>query len=211
LADREFIASSVGDERLIQGMIQFIAYQSLLPGECDATAGNQHGVTYYLPPLAMSRFAPNIPETRAIQQTLARGGAKTSLATDLQFTYAVTAAISVPAMASLEVAGWSLGRFRTQEHQQPARRAATEALQVSCAYHREKFRPVLHRLMAAAGVKAIAYAPLVAPFPVERELAFHFTKVRAQTRLMIENYRNRGSAEGIATPALDSLSQSLRF
>ncbi len=194
---------------MIQGMIQFIAYQSPLPGERDATARNQHGVTYYLPPLAMSRFAPRTPETRAIQQTLARGGAKTSLATDLQFTYAVTAAISVPAMASLEIAGWSLRRFRSQEHQQPARRAATEALQISCAYHHEKFRPVRYGLIAAAGVKAIAYAALVAQFPVERELEFHFTKVRAQTRLMIENYRRRGSAEGIATSALDTLSQAL--
>lgn len=211
LKDRDIIASYVEPSQIIQGVIQFMAYQSPLPDEADPQRLQEKGVSYFIPPpIAMTRLAPDTRATQDIVQLLKRAGVRVSLSENLQFSYAFTAAISIPVMACLETIGWSFKRFREAASQHRARHVVAEAVRVVCAYHNRPYYPWLHGALIAVVVKVMAYAEPFAPFALQRQIKFHFSKVGAQTRLMLQSYQAQGAVFAADTGQLAALANDIK-
>jgi len=116
------------------------------------------------------------------------------------------AAANIPLAAQVESAGWSLQGARSDLG--AASLAASEAAGIVAAVHGAKPSPAIAR--SAAGMRAALSAlSLLAPFDLERYLRHHFTKVAAQTRLMLDDLIDEGAARGLPVTRLRRLRADL--
>ncbi len=204
-ADLERVASA---ERIAQGAIAFVAWASPLEGSRDPRelGASPPGVAYFLPPLERIVIS-GASERRALDvvAALRDGGLRADLVGDAEAELAFATAVLMPTIAALELAGWSFAAFRAGDHAERAARGAAEAIAVAS---RETGRapPLATPLLSGPLLSLGAWvAPAVAPFDVETYLRVHFTKVGAQTRLLLGSYVDRAIGAGLGHAALDDL------
>ncbi len=203
---QRFVESAYDPAKVVYGVITLIAYQSPLPGEDLAT-----GVAYLLPPMAPIVFSGQPERAAPVAHALARGGCPAKIDPDAPLMAAFGSAVMIPAIAGLEVAGWSLERFRRTPALEISTAAAKEALSVMGLYHFAKVpwgvrtlrRPELLGL-------GLSVAPALLPFDLEVYLQYHFTKVGDQTRQLVDDWISLGEAQGNPTRALRVLRRLLR-
>jgi 2-dehydropantoate 2-reductase len=205
LGDRALLLRHVPEARLVQGLIGFLSYQSPLPGDREPPPG----IAYALLPPAAGHFAGSPARVSPILAALARGGFRARAVGDLPADSAVRSAASVPVVAALELADWSLSRLRRSAVLGLGLRAAREAQAVVADAFGRRLSPLARLLHPLPVGLALPVAARLAPFDLEAFLRFHFTKVGPQTRLMLGTWCARGLAAGISTPALDELRERL--
>lgn len=191
--------------KVVFGLITLIAYQAPLPGE-----ELPEGVAYFLPPMAPTPFSGRAERASRVAKALARGGCPAKVDPNTPRTAAYGAAVMNPAIAALEVAGWSLARFRRTPALEIATAAAKEALQVVGLYHWSKV-PFSVRTLRRPELlgPGLALAPALMPFDLEVYLEYHFTKVGDQTRQILSDYIALGEGQGNPTRALRVLRRLL--
>ena len=127
--------------------------------------------------------------------------------------YAVYAALDVvllPWVASLELHGWRLAGLARSEAFALGRAASRQALQALHAARHTRIQP--HRWLNQPWLARLlmATAPAVMPLPLEDYLRFHFSKVGAQTRQMLDSYIQMGVQTGQPVDQLQQLLQRLQ-
>lgn len=196
LRDLERVAQVYDPAKIIAGSIMFIAYQTPLPGE-----NLREGIAYLLAPMPPSPFSPLLlsppsfepadTDLRCAQvvEALERGGFSARVDANTPQLLAFAGALLNPVVAGLEVAGWSLRRFRKSPTLEIATSAAREAQRVAARYHGAPIPPALSlaRRPEILGT-ALRLAPRVMPFDLEVYLKYHFSKVGAQTRQIVDEY-----------------------
>jgi 2-dehydropantoate 2-reductase len=118
------------------------------------------------------------------------------------------AAVLLPAIASLEVAGWSLRRMAEAEHSARAAGAIAEAVAASKPAGSTGPNPASLIAPWSIGLGA-RLAPIAMPFDIETYLRVHFTKVGPQTRLILDDLRARAARRGLGHQRLDELASRL--
>lgn len=195
LEDLERVAQVYDPAKIIAGMITFIAYQSPLPGEDLGP-----GIAYFLPPMMPNPFSPlhlsqgSLPtdadrRCEQVVEALNQGEYPAVVTPDTPQLAAFGGAMLNPAMAGLEVAGWSLKRFRKSPALEIATAAGKEAQRVAARYHATEIPKMLSiaRRPEILGT-ALGLAPFLMPFDLEVYLKYHFSKVGDQTRQCIDDY-----------------------
>lgn len=193
LEDLELLAQTYDPAKIVAGAITFIAYQTPLAGEKLA-----EGVAYLLPPIGPTPFAPlqltdgpSDPDLRCAEVVAAlnRGGCAAQVDPNAPELLAFAGAILNPIVAGLEIAGWSLKRLRKSPTLEIATAAAKEAQRVAARYHGAEI-PVALNLVRRPEIlgTALRIAPHLMPFDLEVYLKYHFSKVGAQTRQIIDRY-----------------------
>jgi 2-dehydropantoate 2-reductase len=184
-------------ERLTAGGIGMASWQTPLPGESSP----EPGVGYYLTSFAPSLFTgPAAPDVVA---RLRRGGCPARRHPDARRAVALSSSLLLPQIVALETAGWSLAARNAVGAL--AARACREALALTA---RELgIRAPLSRPFLRGPVFRFVFwlARRLAPFDLERYLAYHFTKVRAQTRLLLERWIALAADRALPAPALGEL------
>lgn len=191
----------VGRERLVDGLIPFIAYQTPLPGVA-AEAGRSPGIAYWLPPfLPTSLSSPRAAQAAA---ALRAGGMRARVVKDAEVQRGLGSALLMSVIATLEVSGWSL-----QECRRRLDGAADEATRAMARRHGVSRGPLA--LVTAPRLLALGLwlAERVAPLPLEPYLRYHFTKVAAQTRVMMRGFLETAAATGVDAPHLRALAAAL--
>lgn len=179
LEDRALLLEHVAADRLVTGLITFIAWQAPLPGE---DAPDPPGIMYWLPPLVSVPFSGPAHRVLPLTEVLRRGGMRARTQDDLPAQMAVSAAAMSPAMAALETAGWSLAAFRRGDAAALGAAAGRQSMLTAAAYHNRP-PPAAARLLWPLTLRLIALVgPRVVPFDLETYLRYHFTKVGDQTR-----------------------------
>lgn len=206
LLDRRWILQWIKEEQLVQGLISFLSYQTPLPGEEAPPAGD---VAYLLFPKMYSFFSGAEERVISVVESLNRGGMPAKVRQDLPWVSAERSAIAIPLVAGLEIEGWSVSQFRRSSSNQLACRAARQALAVAARFHRHR-KPLkaqlVRPLMSATFLSA---AKMYSAFDLEAYLAFHFSKVGKQTRLMLQNYIELGEDEDLSVNGLRYLKSKL--
>lgn len=206
LDDRAFLATMIPDDRIVQGMISMVSYQSPLPGEERAA-----GVAYWFPPLSPSPFSgPNAERAKAVVEALKAGKCPAKVHANASLEAARGSAILMPHLAALELEGWSLKGLRKGERIAGATGSSKEALAVVAAYTETPIPGLMSCLVRPCLMRfVLGIAPSAVPFPLEVYLKYHFTKVGDQTRFMIETYIETGKKHGLESPNLTALLASL--
>ena len=205
LEDRALLLARLPAERLVSGMITFIAWAAPLPGEQLSPPG----IMVWVPPLSPSPFSGDPARVEAIVNRLRSGGLAAREVADVAANTAIGSGVLLPFIASLETAGWTFAGFRAGGASAMAVAAIREAVAVSAAYHAVK-PPFGLRLLAPWMLRlASRLVPRVAPFDVETYLRYHFTKVGDQTRAGLETWISEGARRGLSVEALRRLRAAL--
>ena len=205
--DRAVLENHWPAEQVVLAAPQFFAFPGppADPGHPDA--GHQDAVTSYwtLPGAAAWQVSGTGERASAVAGALRQGGL-TVQTTQAHGAAEMLAAANIPLAAQVESAGWSLRAARRDFG--AASLAASEAAGIVAAVHGAKPPPAIAR--SAAGMRATLSAlSLLAPFDLERYLRQHFTKVAAQTRLMLDDLIGEGAARGLPVTRLRRLRASL--
>ncbi|GAA2650310.1 hypothetical protein GCM10010412_016000 [Nonomuraea recticatena] len=194
--DLDTLAGVWPRESIVQVTPTLLAYQAPLEAEVPG-----QGVAYWVPPgSAMGAAGARAPQ---VIDALRRGGARVRRVRKAG-SGEVAAARMVPYIAAIESAGWSLRAVRRRLGGAAA--ASREAVAVTAAQHGG--RPPLSVPAWAVGL-ALRALPLLTPFDLQRYLEAHFTKVGAQTRLMLDGWIADGAARALPVTHLAALRGSL--
>lgn len=195
-----------GERNIVQGMIQFSAWQSPLPHE----PAERVGITYLVPPGPAALFDDEHSESRTIANTLTQGGLPAGTRSNLPAHAARMSALMIPLVAGLELAGWKLQRYATHEVLDLAIDAAREAIAAECARF-STTTPLAFRLLLNRSLSwlLLQLMPWVPGFNAEEFLAWHFRKVDRQTRQMLDTYRRHAESHQLPHAALDRLVATL--
>jgi hypothetical protein len=198
---RRLLALGVSEARLVRGLVSLISYQTPL----TATDRLQEpGYAYWLPPLVPFAFdGPEVP-VREVVRLFRRAGlsAKRRPGLDLDTTFFT--AVLLSAVSALESKVWSLARLA--EDPSLLVEAAGQALAIT-ALQLNRPVPMAFSLISRAGLVrlGIRIAPRLVPFDVEAYARVHFTKVGAQSTLLLGELVTQGRARGLAVDALEKL------
>jgi 2-dehydropantoate 2-reductase len=210
LDDRRLLLRHLPEARLVQGLIGFLAFQSPLPAAPLPVVGEAPpGIAYTLLPPFASHFSGATARVKPILRVLSAGDFRARAVRDVPATSAVRSAASVPVVAALELADWSLARLRRGPELALGLRAAREAQGVVGAHFGRSPSPLTHLLRRPPVSLALRMAARAAPIDLESFLHFHFTKVGPQTRLMLDTWCARADAGGLPSAALRELRQAL--
>jgi ketopantoate reductase len=206
-------AAGAQAEALVYGAIALVSYAAPLPGE---TRFPVPGTAYWLPPLARSLFSgprdlqgPARDRNRArvseVVAALRRGRLPAMRHPDVERALALPSAIGMTYLTALERAGWSTRTLRASDLQA----LCTRALRESVAIVRAGGNPLPHGASIVARPRLLALllwlGARLAPLPLDRYLQQHFTKVGAQTRLIVARMLAQAEAAGTPAPALAQL------
>ncbi|HEY4221501.1 MAG TPA: 2-dehydropantoate 2-reductase N-terminal domain-containing protein [Myxococcota bacterium] len=189
-----------GRARLVDGLIPFISYQTPLPGV--PAEADRDGIAYWLPPLTPTALSG--PGAAEAASALVAGGMTARAVKDVESGRAVGSALLMGVIATLEVSGWDLKRAR-------ARLDGAVGQAVDAMARANHVRGTLVKLVAQPAIARMVLwlAPVVVPLPLERYLAYHFTKVGAQTRAMLKSYLDAADKAGLAAPELREITRQI--
>jgi 2-dehydropantoate 2-reductase len=203
LDDRALVLEHIAKERLVQGLIGFLSFQSPLPQAPLLPEGIAYSL---LPGMASSFDGARASEIAAL---LKRGGFSARQTDDLIGSSAERSATTVPLIAGLEAANWSIAAFVGGAWLSRSIDASKEALAVVAAHLGRRPAAVRHILAPLPVRVALTLARPLTPFDLEAYLSFHFTKVGAQTRLMLETYARLAEKSALSSAALNELRSAL--
>jgi 2-dehydropantoate 2-reductase len=190
--------SRVPVERRVVGGIPFMAWQTPLPEETG-----ERGIGFWVPPLAQVPLSGPHALVEPARSLLAAGGLAALEVSDTAKLEAPMTALLICLVAALENAGWAFEDFRGK-WPETAARAAREAMRIDGA---AQPWPLAAR---AGGLRFVLWlGARVLPFNLERYLRFHFTKVGAQTRSLLERWLRDGRARSLPVEAIAELAEGL--
>jgi len=203
LDDRGLVLEHIPEDRLVHGLIGFLSFQSPLPLAPSLPAG----IAYALLPGMASHFDGS--RASDVAQLLKRGGMAARRTSDLVGSSAERSATTVPLLAGLEAAGWSIADFVRGPWLSRSIEASKEALAVVAVQLGRRPASVARILRPLPVRVALTLARPLTPFDLEAYLSFHFTKVGPQTRLMLQTYARHAEEAGLSKSALDGLRSAL--
>ncbi len=167
------------------------------------------GMAYWFPPLAPSPVRG--ARASSVVSALRRGGlpARVVRGDERRTLFATT--FFMPFLSALEASGWSFHALGRGDALDRACAAGSEAAAIVAAEHGTS-PPLWQRAIAPSVLRlALAIAPPLAPFDVEAVLFSHFTKVREQTRFLMQGYIAAGRARNLPTGALEALEAAVQL
>jgi hypothetical protein len=200
LDDRMLLLERVEAARLVQGLIGFLSFQSPLPRAPNLP----EGIGYALLPGAANVFDGSRADD--VVAVLRTGGMSARRQSDLPGRSAERSATTVPIIAGLEAAGWSIANLTAGPWLPLSLSASREALMVVSHSLGRPPKRVPPRLVVSVALKL---APRVMPFDLEAYLEFHFTKVGPQTRLMLETWVRHARDAGLPASAMIELRDAM--
>ena len=192
LHDEEVLRGHFALADIVRGVIPFIAFHAPLPGE----QREHEGILWWFPPLMRLPFSG--PRANEVTRLLP----KAHMTARAESGGGRASASILPAVAALELGGWSMKAM----DKDLAARGIREATDVMSAVHElgDLMTPPPMALGLFAGI-----SPLLVPFDLEIYLRYHFTKVGEQTRVALQDWIREGDKRGIAVDTLRTLSAGL--
>jgi hypothetical protein len=201
----EFIPDGAA-ERFVFGGTAFMAWQ----GGPEAGGGRAGGVNFWRAPLGI--LLAGAPEAcREAGRILKQAGFSYTVDKPDSRTQACITAAMTTFTAGLELAGWSLGKFRRSPWRGRAAAACHEAilgqLPAAGAFTRA---PTAVPVLSAVFFLVALFLPLLVPFDLETYLKFHYTKTREQTLTLLELFAADAVEKKLPVRNIFSLLDGLR-
>ncbi|WP_040838271.1 ketopantoate reductase family protein [Nocardia brevicatena] len=201
LHDRAVLEEVWPAEQIVQVAPSMFAYSAPLAAEVPTP-----GIAYWIPPgSTLEVLGDRADRTRAeaVATALRAGGLRARPTTRADAGEGI-AALTMPYIAALEVANWSLPALLSDVD--PALEAAAEASAIVAARIGGRRRP---RTPKSVVKMALRLLPALTPFDLARYLEAHFTKVADQTRLMLDGWVAEGEARALPVTRLRELRSGL--
>jgi Ketopantoate reductase PanE/ApbA len=198
--DRATLEKIWPKEQIVEITPNVFAYHAPLGNETLPAPG----VAFWIPPGEFA-IAGAADRVNPLMAAMVQGGLKTKYI-GIQGKGDMMAALTMPYMAALEAADWSMPRLRNQLGL--AAGAAREAAHAVAAARRI---PPPGRIATSSWTARLALAmfPRMAPFDLERYMQVHFKKVSVQTHQMLEAWIAEARAHSLPSSKLERLRGAL--
>lgn len=200
--DMALVQQHVDASHIVQGMITLISYHTPMPGETTPVPGT----AFWLPPVVPMPFAGPVDRRTEVIRTFIGAGIAAKSIQDMRTQSLHTTAFFMTFLTALEASEWKFKRLR-DDSVMIARflNAAREAAAAIAARHGVK-EPFWLPWVSPWIVKSLLrVAPHALPLDVEQFLKAHFTKVKAQTKLLLNCYLLDAKAAGLSAGQLSIL------
>lgn len=210
--DRDLVLQSFDESQVIYGMVNFLSYQTPLPGMPFHHPDVGKVGTAFLPiPMMAAEFSGNWERLPPVMEALSNGRYTARVQQNVPRIYADRAAMMMPLVALLEKEGWVINRMLNSPDLALAVDAANEALMVVAAkFHAN--RNLTERMFGVLWVRMVL--PILrwlAPMDAESYLKYQFLKTRRQTRLMLQTFVDEGRAHNVPVESLQRWLRSLPY
>jgi hypothetical protein len=201
----EFIPDDAG-ERFVFGGTAFMAWQ----GGPERGGGNPAGINFWLPPLGIP-LAGSEQACREVGMILKQAGrGYTADKMDSRAQAGMTAAMTA-FVAGLQLAGWSLGKYRRSPWLGRAAGACREMILAEQPKAGALTRALLGVPVLTAAFHFVALClPKLVPFELEKYLRFHYTKTWEQSIGLLELFIYDGGRRKLPVEKTRMLLQALR-
>lgn len=199
------VGAHVPRASVVRGSIALMCWHAPMEGSLDPRErATEPGWACVVPPGRGAGFAGE--RAGEVVGWLRRGGMPAHVDPHVDRMLALDTAVLMPVVLALEAGGWSFREVAGGELAELAVRAGREALAIEAARwgvavpwpERLFFRAALVRL-------ALRLAPRLAPVDLEGFFRAHFLKVRAQTRVLVDEIAEDGSRAGLPSGSLRAL------
>ncbi|HEX6243393.1 MAG TPA: 2-dehydropantoate 2-reductase N-terminal domain-containing protein [Polyangiales bacterium] len=195
-------AVSLAAPALVRGNVGFVAFDAPLPAQAWP---HPPGTAFWFPPSSRSIFSGPAPAVAALLAPLRRGGLPARRVADVSRSMAFPNALGMTYLLALEACAWSIDRLRAD----PVLDSCEQALREAIAIVRRRLgsAPLGVGLLTRTRLVAWGFglASAFVPFPLLGFVARHFTKVAAQTHLIVSRLVAEGERAGLATANLRTL------
>jgi 2-dehydropantoate 2-reductase len=203
--DLAWLSERVAPERLVQAAVPFMAYHAPLEGEQVPAPG----VACWVPPLArVPCSGVDRGRVDGVMRRLRAGGLRATRVADAGQWASVPSALMMPLITALDLSGWRFERLRRERWLGVAAAGARECLHLMAARFATSapfWTPLVRPLGLSMALRGLSW---VAPFDAETYLRVHFSKVRDQSRYLMETYVELGASAGLPVVALRDLTAS---
>jgi len=206
LEDRDVLLAHIPEAQLVAGVITLQSFHAPLPGGKTV----EPGMAWWFPPFSPIPLGGEATVVRKTAAILKKGGCPAAAKPNQEVTAVGASSVMMPIIAALESADWSFAKLRSTSALALGCDAARQCAAV-VAQARGRSAPLFVALVRPwlLGL-VLRAAPLVMPFNLERFFEYHFTKVGAQTRLMLATYVRRGGEMKLPTERVEELRGLLR-
>lgn len=204
LSDRDYVLRYVPQNRLVSGMISLISYHAPLPTE-EVT---KPGMAFWFPPFSPCTFSntqPNSRRAEPLAKILKKGGMPTAVHKDVVREVAFISAALFVLLTALESEQWSFRTLKSSERfslmieaSRGSFQIVSKSLDIPVPYFIQKFIPLISKFL-------LTLAPKFVPLDLETYFRVHFTKVKDQTRLAIQELIEQGVKEGLPVEKLKAI------
>ena len=201
---RAWLEERVRADRLVHGMITLLAYPAPLPGEELSP-----GTAFWFPPFSPAPFSGARERAQPIVDLLNRGGQPARWSGPTQPSSDLATCFLMPLLASLEVEGWSFDKLAKSPLLSLACEGGRDAMRVVCADRGGPPTLPVWALQPRVVRGVMKAARLLAPVDIEAFFQLHFTKVGAQTRLILDEWATQATQNGMNCQKLLALQEAL--
>ncbi len=224
IEDQDLILKYYPRENLVTGMIAFASYDAPLPNETEGfVAGafcrgesralqrcksdkiqRKSCVAYWFPPLSQCFFTG--ARAYDVVSALKAGHLPAKTHKDVIKQTAFLNAVFMVVISALEQEGWSIKKFCKNRDRLNLVDGAFKEVLLIVAKKLKLKKPLSCFIFRTCYLKIfLKFASGFSPFPFEELIQSHFTKVGAQTRLMMQTYVKLGKVYGLKTLFLEQL------
>lgn len=200
--DRALVEGHVAPAQIVQGMITLVSYHTPMPGEQTAVPGT----AYWLPPMTPMPFAGEIMRRTAVIQTFIAAGIGAKSIQDMRDVSLFSNAFFMVFLTALEASDWKFKKLRDNtsmiEQMLQANQEAFEAISATYQVAVPFWSKWVHVWMVKS---ALRVAPHAVPFDLEAFMQVHFTKVKAQTKLLVNTFIRYADDKGLSSRDLTQL------
>jgi ketopantoate reductase len=204
LHDREYILERFPANRLLDGTISIVSYETPLPGEKRLP-----GMAYWLPPGASAGLSGPNALVKPLLDVFKRGNFSVHAVNDARKENVAAGPVLNLFILALEHCGWSFAKLRHNPILDAACAAMPEAARVNAKKagvpppgNLWLFHPLLFRFI-------MTLSRWLVPFDFETYLKVHFTKVHDQVHQGLHDYIDYGNESAIETRQLQNFSAKL--
>jgi len=194
------VREAAGD-RVVQGLITFIAYQAPLPREARIL---EPGIAYWIPP-GPAPFSGPEERVRPLIDALRRGGMSARRLADVGRMSLHGTAFFQAFVAAIDAGGWSFRGARRGDALALAIRAFRETSAVAAATLGVPVPAWAGLLSPGLAKLTLWLAPRLVPIDIPTYFAYHFTKVGDQTRAHLDHWIAEGRRVGLGMAATEEL------
>lgn len=194
---------SVVPERAVFGVIGMLSYVAPLEGSADPRERATPAGYAYLPSVT-KLSAARTSRALELRDLLRRGGLEAEVVDDATDDLTLGSAVLMPNVGCLDLVDYSFARFRA-ELTELAAAATQESLAVACALTGRPPPLGSQLLQPWALALGTLVASRFAPVDLEGFLRVHFTKVRAQTGLLLRATLDEATRRGLPHAASTEL------
>lgn len=199
-ADYNKLSRTFSRTEIVEGMITLISYWAPMSTE----SAEHPGVAYYFPPFMPTPFSGETGPRNEIIQTFKSGGIRASSTKSVPMDALFPSSFLGVFLTALEASNW---KFRQLASDRPMLKDLEQALNEVFRGLEQKYKTKRPLPFYVAGKPTIIrmllfLAPKVMPMDIETYFELHFTKVKSQTKMFIQEYIAIARSSGIEPEAL---------